>query len=106
MSTARYLLEGQQSELDRLRLQSLVWEPAARRVLDGLTPFRARRAVDLGCGCLGWLRVLSEWVGPEGEVVGTDVDERLLDLAQDFIDDEDLSNVRLVRDDIFESALD
>lgn len=103
-STA-YLLEGQTSELERLRLQSMVWEPAGRRLLESLAPFRGRRVVDLGCGALGWLRVLSEWVGPDGEVVGTDVDGRLLDLAQDFVDSEGLSNVRLVHDDIFDTAL-
>ena len=27
---------------------------------------------------MGWLRILSEWVGPSGEVVGTDIDESLL----------------------------
>jgi hypothetical protein len=29
-----YLLAGQASELDRLRLQSRVWEPAGRRLAD------------------------------------------------------------------------
>ena len=33
------------------------------------------RALDVGCGALGWLRILSEWVGPSGQVVGADIDE-------------------------------
>jgi len=103
--SAGYLLAGRDSEVERLRLQSLVWEPAARALLDSLRPFRGRRAVDLGCGTLGWLRVLSEWVGPGGEVVGTDVDETLLAHAADFVESEGLSNVTLVPDDMFATDL-
>ena len=100
-----YLLAGRDSEIERLRLQSLVWEPAARSLLDSMRPFHGRRAVDLGCGALGWLRVLSEWVGPAGEVVGTDVDEKLLAHAADFVEQEGLTNVTLLRDDMFATAL-
>ena len=100
-----YLLADRDSEVERLRLQSLVWEPAARALLASMRPFEGRRAVDLGCGALGWLRVLSAWVGPDGEVVGTDVDERMLELAADFVAQERLANVTLVRDDMFASGL-
>jgi hypothetical protein len=31
--TADYLLAGQASELERLRLQSRIWEPSGRRLL-------------------------------------------------------------------------
>jgi SAM-dependent methyltransferase len=105
--TTPYLLAGQETELERLYRQSLVWEPAARALLAGLTDLapRPRRAVDLGCGCLGWLRVLSEWVGPQGEVVGTDIDPRMLELAAEFVAAEGLDNVRLVHDDLFDSSL-
>jgi SAM-dependent methyltransferase len=75
----RYLLAGQASELERLRLQSLVWEPSGRRLLAGIGEGRGARAMDVGCGVLGWLRVLSEWVGPDGDVTGTDIDESMLD---------------------------
>lgn len=100
-----YLLSGQPSELSRLQLQSLVWEQAGRSLLAGLKNPRPRRALDLGCGCLGWLRVLSEYVGPGGEVVGTDIDPALLAHGQRFLDDEDLRNVTLVQDDLFETRL-
>lgn len=33
----------------------------------------------VGCGALGWLRILSDWVGPSGQVVGTDMDVAKLD---------------------------
>jgi SAM-dependent methyltransferase len=100
-----YLLSGQQSELDRLLLQSRVWEPAGRALLTELGHGSGARALDVGCGALGWLRILADWVGTEGEVVGTDVDERLLGAARTVVDDAGLTNVVLEPDDLFASAL-
>jgi hypothetical protein len=67
MSSSTYLLAGQVSELERLKLQSHVWEPSGQRLLEQFGEGRGGRAVDIGCGAMGWLRLLSEWVGPEGE---------------------------------------
>lgn len=100
-----YLLGGQPSELERLRLQSLVWERSGRELLGKLGNGSGARAVDLGCGALGWLRILGEWVGPSGQVVGTDVDESLLGAARSFLDEQEIEGVELVADDLFESKL-
>jgi SAM-dependent methyltransferase len=105
MSASPYLLAGQVSELERLQLQSRVWEPSGRRLLDEIGNGRGARAVDIGCGVLGWLRLLSEWVGPEGEVVGTDIDDAMLARAGRFVADEGLGNVVLRNDDLFASRL-
>ena len=105
MSASTYLLAGQVSELERLQLQSRVWEPSGRRLLEEIGDGRGARAVDVGCGVLGWLRLLSEWVGPEGEVVGTDIDEAMLAAAARFVADERLGNVVLRNDDLFASRL-
>ena len=45
MDTPSYLLAGQVSELDRLQLQSRVWEPSGRRLLEeiGRQPRRQGR---------------------------------------------------------------
>jgi SAM-dependent methyltransferase len=92
-----YLLAGQQSEIGRLRLQSEVWEPAGRRILEGLGPGGGRRAVDLACGPLGWLRILHEagW-----ETTGTDVQPEMLAAAAELG-----LPVQLVEDDVFASTL-
>ena len=100
-----YLLAGQPSELDRLQLQSRVWEPAGRQLLAKLDGGSGPRALDVGCGALGWLRILSEWVGASGQVVGGDVDESLLAAARSFVDAEGIANVELVVDDLFDSKL-
>jgi SAM-dependent methyltransferase len=100
-----YLLADQPSELARLQLQSRVWEPAGRQLLSRVDGGSGARALDVGCGALGWLRILSEWVGASGQVLGTDIDESLLGAARSFLDAEGISNVDLVVDDLFQSRL-
>jgi len=105
MSQENYLLANQPSELERLQLQSRVWEPAGRQLLSKIGDGSGRRALDVGCGAMGWLRILSEWVGRSGQLVGTDIDESLLGAARSFLEAERISNVELVVDDLFESRL-
>ena len=105
MSGEEYLLAEQPSELERLQLQSRVWEPTGKQLLSKLDGGSGRRALDVGCGALGWLRILSQWVGLSGQVVGTDIDEGLLDAARGFLEEEGISNVELVVDDLFDSKL-
>jgi SAM-dependent methyltransferase len=100
-----YLLAGQLSELERLQLQSRVWEPAGRALLAHLPNGAGRRALDIGCGVLGWLRLLSEWVGADGEVVGSDIGDNFLAAAQAFVEQERLTQVTVVKDDLFQSHL-
>lgn len=104
-SSQRYLLADQPSELERLQLQSRVWEPTGRRLLDEIGERRGARVLDVGCGAIGWLRLLSEWVGRDGEVVGGDVDDAMLAAARQFVEAEELTNVELVKDDLFASRL-
>lgn len=100
-----YLLAAGAAELDRLRLQARVWEPAGRALLDTLPGGTGRRALDVGCGAQGWLRVLAQWVGPTGQVVGSDVDAGLLAAARALVRNEGLGPVALVVDDLFDSRL-
>jgi SAM-dependent methyltransferase len=100
-----YLMADRPTEVERLQLQSRVWEPAGERLLARIGDGSGLRALDTGCGALGWLRVLSRWVGPSGHVVGTDNQSSLLEAARAFVDDESLNNVELVEDDLFASAL-
>ena len=106
-----YLLAGQagqstEAELDRLLLQSEVWEPAGRRLLEQIGPDgHGRRALDVGCGALGWLRLLSAWAGDTGSVLGSDVDKVLLERAAGVAERDRLLNVRLMVDDLFATKL-
>jgi SAM-dependent methyltransferase len=103
--TSSYLLSGHVSELERLQLQSRVWEPAGRELLALLRAPRSARALDVGCGVMGWLRNLSSWVGRDGTVIGTDVDEKMLSIAREFVVAERLDNVSVVHDDLFVTQL-
>jgi SAM-dependent methyltransferase len=63
------------------------------------------RCVDVGCGALGALRVLSRKVGPSGQVLGVDVDSKLLSAAEQFVAAEKLTNVELKKLDVFAAEL-
>lgn len=102
---ADYLMAGQPSELERLQLQSRVWEPAGHALLARLPSGSGLRVLDVGCGAMGWLRALSAWVGPSGTVVGTDINRDLLASARAFVAAEALPTVELIEDDLFASAL-
>jgi ubiquinone/menaquinone biosynthesis C-methylase UbiE len=102
---SEYLLAGRPAELERLRVQAVVWEEAGRSLLRAIPPIEGARAVEVGCGPMGWLRVLSEWAGPDGTVTATDVDEKTLAAAQSFAEEEGLSNVTVLDDDVFATRL-
>jgi SAM-dependent methyltransferase len=95
--TQDYVLADTESELGRLRRQSEIWEPAARTLLTRLGPGGGRRALDVACGPLGWLRVLDEagW-----SVVGTDLMPDLLEAART-----PAPAAELVQDDLFATRL-
>ena len=105
MSQEDYLLAKQPSELERLRLQSQVWEPTGRQLLSKIGSGSGGRGLDVGCGAMGWLRILGEWVGPSGQIVGADIDESMLNAARSFLEEEEIANVELVVDDLFDSKL-
>jgi ubiquinone/menaquinone biosynthesis C-methylase UbiE len=105
MASEGYLLAGQSSELERLQLQSRVGEPAGRTVLERLGDGAGRGVLDVGCGAMGWLRILGQWVGSDGEVIGSDIDPKLLEAARQLAAAEQLANVTVVKDDLFASLL-
>ena len=105
MPDADYLLRSHAAERRRLHLQAEVWEPAGRALLDLLPAPPAARAVDVGCGAVGWLPLLDEWVGPEGRVIGADSDDSMLAAAGVYVDQNGLDRVDLAHDDIFATRL-
>lgn len=105
MTGSSYLMAGQTTEKERLQLQSRLWEPAGRRLLDVIGDGKGARVVDVGCGAMGWLRLLSEWVGSQGQVVGTDIDDAMLSSAEEFVSVESLHNVAPIKDDLFATDL-
>jgi hypothetical protein len=105
MDTDERVRIGQAAEPAWLALQSMRWEPAGRGLLSQLGDGAGLQAADIGCGDLGWLRILSEWVGPEGSVTGTDVDDELIEAARVSMQTEHLANVTVLKDDLFRTRL-
>lgn len=92
-------------EVERLQLQSRVWEPSAEAMLEGIGVGAGWRCLDLGCGVMGILGPLSRRVGPGGEVVGVDRDAAHLAAARDFLEGAGLDNVRLWEGDASQTGL-
>lgn len=72
-----YALGRTPEEYERLRAQSRVWEAATARLFDqvGLGP--GARCLDAGCGPGETMRMMAQRVGPDGWVMGVDVDAPL-----------------------------
>ena len=100
-----YLLSDSASELERLRLQAKVWEPAAEAMLDQIGIKAGWSCVDLGCGALGILGPLSRRVGSAGRVVGVDVDARQLAAARAHVLEQGLENVAVLERDAYRTTL-
>jgi ubiquinone/menaquinone biosynthesis C-methylase UbiE len=100
-----YLLAGGAAELERLRLQARVWEPEAEAMLDQIGVQARWHGLDLGCGAMGILGPLSRRVGPDGKVVGVDLDPKLLDAARVLAQEEGWSNVELMERDAYHTCL-
>ncbi len=92
-------------ERQRLLEQAKSLEPEARWLLDRIDVRRGWRVTDLGCGPIGILNLLSERVGPEGEVVGLDLEPRFLSVARQVVAKRGLTNVQLVEGDARSSSL-
>ena len=72
-SAGSYLLAGQPTELERLQLQSRVWEPAGRALLAQLAGGSGLRVLDVGCGVKPYETLFTEttrYVGMEFDSEG------------------------------------
>lgn len=99
-----YLFASAQ-ELSRLAIQAKAWAPAAARALDEIGVRPGSTCVDLGCGAMGILPLLSERVGAHGNVVGLDRAPELISAARALAEREGYSNVSLVQSDLWEHPL-
>jgi ubiquinone/menaquinone biosynthesis C-methylase UbiE len=86
-----YVLRGGQAGAARLRLINRVKWPSTERLLSNAGLRAGMRVLDLGCGGGAVALKIAALVGPEGEVVGIDLDPSILRLAQQQADDSKLS---------------
>jgi SAM-dependent methyltransferase len=76
-TTDDYLLGRTAAEYERLVGQARWWEPETARVLDAVSVPPGGHCLDAGCGPGEVMRLMAERVGPDGRVLGIDVDEVL-----------------------------
>jgi SAM-dependent methyltransferase len=101
-----YPLGGTQTERDRLLLQAERYAPKANWLLDQIRIQPGWRAVDIGCGPIGILDLLSERVGPGGAVVGLEREQSFAEMARAEIIRRALGNVTIVQADALNTGLD
>ncbi|MEN9660011.1 MAG: hypothetical protein RL571_3476 [Pseudomonadota bacterium] len=101
----KYILGSSDSERERLIRQSAAHEPEALWLLDQIGVQPGWRAVDVGCGPLGILNLLSDRVGPMGAVVGLDNEPRMLEMGRRSVAELGLQNVQLMLGEAASSGL-
>jgi len=85
--------------------KSTAHQPEAVWLLDQIGVQPGWRAVDVGCGPLGILNLLSDRVGPTGAVIGLDNEPRMLEMGRGVVADLGLQNVQLIQGEAAASGL-
>jgi SAM-dependent methyltransferase len=105
VSSVSYPLGGTQTELVRLLTQAEAYEPQANWLLDRIGIQAGWRTVDIGCGPIGILNLLSQRVGAAGTVVGLEREARFVAMARAEITKRSLANVQIVEADALNTGL-
>jgi SAM-dependent methyltransferase len=103
--SASYPLGDTNTERDRLLSQAVQYESTANWLLDQIGVQPGWRAVDIGCGPIGILNLLSERVGPRGAVIGLEREQRFVEMARAEIAKRCLDNVTMVQADALNTGL-
>jgi ubiquinone/menaquinone biosynthesis C-methylase UbiE len=104
-TTAAYVLGAAQSEQQRLIAQADDYQSRADWLLDQIAVRPGWRVLDVGCGPIGILDLLSERVGIHGEVIGLEREPRFAEMARIEIARRGLRNVRIVQADALRTGL-
>jgi trans-aconitate methyltransferase len=82
---SKYALGYTPQEYERLRAQARMWEVATGRVLDQVGLLEGASCLDAGCGPGETMGLLAQRVGPEGRVLGVDVDPAIGAMAVEML---------------------
>ena len=80
--SGKYPIEHRDGEIERLLIQGEGMAPDTREMFARIGVGPGWRCLDLGCGPQGVTPLMSDAVGPSGEVVGIDMNEGFLDHAR------------------------
>ncbi len=104
MEKSDYVIRGGVEGRERLRVLSRVMQPTSHALLRraGIRPGMA--CLEIGCGGGDLAFDMARMVGPAGRVVGTDIDEKKIELASREASEQQLSNVEFRLADITASG--
>jgi SAM-dependent methyltransferase len=100
MPEGGYIIRGGVEGRERLRLLSRVLRPTTLALFDRVGVRSGMACLDVGCGGGDVAFDLARIVGPQGRVVGTDLDGAKLDLARWEAGELGLGNVEFNRSDV------
>jgi SAM-dependent methyltransferase len=95
----QYLLGQSSAEQARLQQQASAFANDSNWLFDQIRVAAGSRVVEIGCGPQGCLDLLSSRVGPNGSVVGVEMDGNAVATARRFLADRGITNVELRQGD-------
>jgi len=95
-----YVIRGGVEGRERLRILARVMQPTTSSLFDRVRIDAGMACLDVGCGGGDVTLDLARRVGPEGRVVGWDIDETKLGLARREAEEQGLGNVNFRLSDI------
>ncbi len=93
MNQSRYVIRGGKAGRERLRLLARIMEPGTTELFGRVGIQPGWSCLDIGCGGGDVTRALAERVGPSGRVLGVDVDQTVVDIAQQEAERSGLTNI-------------
>lgn len=100
MDSRHYIIRGGVEGRKRLQKLSQVMWPTTLELLERARIAPGMHCLDFGCGSGDLTVEMARIVGPEGAVVGTDIDETKLELARDDARAQGLTNIRFRQADV------
>ena len=104
MKVSDYIIRGGVQGRERLRVLSRVMRPTTMALLHRAGLRTGMTCLEVGCGGGDVAFDTARTVGPSGRVVGTDIDQKVLELAIAEAAGQELSNIEFRLMDITESA--
>jgi SAM-dependent methyltransferase len=95
MADTQYFLGHGGAEQRRLQQQAGELAGESENLFDQIGLSRGSRVVEIGCGPQGCLELLSGRVGPTGSVVGIELSDDAVQLAQEFLGARGIRNVEV-----------
>jgi ubiquinone/menaquinone biosynthesis C-methylase UbiE len=95
----QYFLGQSNAEQGRLQQQSRELAQESAWLFDQIGIAAGSRVVEIGCGPQGCLELLSDRVGPEGYVLGIEINRQAVELARRFLAERGISNVEIRQGD-------